>query len=96
VAFYGSTPAYQPVLDSIGAGELQAPLNAMSKQGKWKEMGDLISDDILDEFAVVGTPTDVANQIKARYGDIIERTGVSLTNLDTSQRVEFIKAINNA
>ena len=96
VAFYGSTPAYQPVLDSIGAGELQAPLNAMSKQGKWKEMGDLISDDILDEFAVVGTPTDVANQIKARYGDIIERTGVSLTNLDTAQRVEFIKAINSA
>jgi probable F420-dependent oxidoreductase len=96
VAFYGSTPAYQPVLDSIGAGELQAPLNAMSKQGKWKEMGDLISDDILDEFAVVGTPTDVANQIKARYGDIIERTGVSLTNLDTAQRVEFMKAINSA
>ena len=28
IAFYGSTPAYKPVLDSIGVGELQGELNA--------------------------------------------------------------------
>ncbi len=47
IAFYGSTPAYKPVLDSIGAGELQAELNAMSKQGRWQEMGNLITEDML-------------------------------------------------
>ena len=39
IAFYGSTPAYKPVLDSIGVGDLQSDLNSMSKQGRWEEMG---------------------------------------------------------
>ena len=34
IAFYGSTPAYKPVLESIGAGDLQGELNTMSKQGR--------------------------------------------------------------
>ena len=48
IAFYGSTPAYKGVLDSIGVGELQEELNAMSKQGRWKEMGTLVTDDMLN------------------------------------------------
>ena len=55
--FYGSTPAYRPVLESIGVGELQDELNRMSKQGRWDEMGELITQDILQEFAVIGEPT---------------------------------------
>ena len=54
IAFYGSTPAYKPVLESVGAGELQADLNTMSKQGRWQEMGELITPDLLQEFAVIG------------------------------------------
>ena len=54
IAFYGSTPAYRGVLEHHGWGELQGELNALSKQGKWKEMGELIDDDMLDTFAVVG------------------------------------------
>src|SRR5262245_29818614 len=53
IAFYGSTPAYKEVLDSVGVGELQTELNTMSKQGRWKEMGNLIDDRVLGEFAVV-------------------------------------------
>ena len=34
IAFYGSTPAYRPVLDCHGWGDLQAELNKMTKQGK--------------------------------------------------------------
>ena len=74
IAFYGSTPAYKPVLDSIGAGEMQGELNRMSKQGRWTEMADLISDGMLDEFAVVAEPTRIASAFKARYGDIVDRT----------------------
>ncbi len=39
LAFYGSTPAYRPVLDIHGWGDLQPELNALSKQGRWEEMG---------------------------------------------------------
>ena len=54
IAFYGSTPAYRRVLELHGWGDLQDELNTMSKEGKWKEMGELINDEILDTFAVVG------------------------------------------
>jgi probable F420-dependent oxidoreductase len=73
IAFYGSTPAYRPVLELHGWGGLQDDLNKMSKEGRWKEMGDLITDDILHTFAVVAEPERLADGIRARYGDIVTR-----------------------
>jgi len=73
IAFYGSTPAYKPVLDLHGWGGLQDELNAMSKQGKWVEMGGLIDDEILNTFAVVGEPERIAPELHRRYGDVIQR-----------------------
>jgi probable F420-dependent oxidoreductase len=83
VAFYGSTPAYRTVLEHHGWGELQPQLNAMSKQGQWKEMADLISDDILDAFAVVAPPDQVAERLVARFGNNVDRL-----TLDTSNKAD--------
>ena len=94
IAFYGSTPAYKPVLDSIGAGELQGELNTMSKQGRWDDMGTLITADILNEFAVVGEPADIAAQIKARYGDLIDRTSAAYAHIPKSDRIKIIEALS--
>ena len=73
IAFYGSTPAYRPVLEKHGWGELQNELNAMSKRGLWDEMGRRISDDILEEFAVVGAPHEIPRKLKQRYGKHVDR-----------------------
>ena len=73
IAFYGSTPAYRPVLESIGRGELQTELNRLSKVGQWDEMGRRIDDEVLDAFAVVAEPHEVAAKIKQRYGGIFDR-----------------------
>jgi probable F420-dependent oxidoreductase len=73
LAFYGSTPAYRPVLELHGWGDLQTELNNLSKRGEWKEMGDLITDDIVDAFAVTGTPEEVPGKLLARYGDMVTR-----------------------
>ena len=94
IAFYGSTPAYKPVLDSIGAGELQGELNTMSKQGRWDEMGTLITDDILKEFAVVGEPKDIPGQIKSRYGDLVDRTSAAYAHIPKSERVKIISELS--
>ncbi|MEQ8487021.1 MAG: TIGR03617 family F420-dependent LLM class oxidoreductase [Pseudomonadales bacterium] len=96
IAFYGSTPAYKPVLDSIGAGELQAELNKMSKQGRWDAMGELITDDILREFAVDGEPASIPGQIKARYGDMIDRTSAAYANIAKADRVKIINELTAA
>jgi probable F420-dependent oxidoreductase len=73
IAFYGSTPAYRGVLDLHGWGAMQDELNTLSKQGKWVEMGDVITDEVLNTFAVVAEPEGVAPELHARYGDIIQR-----------------------
>jgi probable F420-dependent oxidoreductase len=73
IAFYGSTPAYRPVLELHGWGGLQDELNRLSKEGRWKEMGDLVDDDVLHTFAVVGEPEDIAGGLHERYGDVVDR-----------------------
>jgi probable F420-dependent oxidoreductase len=73
IAFYGSTPAYRPVLEAHGWGEVQDELNALSKQGQWKEMGKVITDDILDAFAVRGSPSELPGLVMARFGDLVDR-----------------------
>lgn len=73
IAFYGSTPAYRGVLELHGWGETQTHLNALSKQGQWEEMGRLITDEMLAELAVVGTPTQVAAGLEQRFGDRFDR-----------------------
>jgi probable F420-dependent oxidoreductase len=73
IAFYGSTPAYRGVLELHGWGELQDDLNRLSKKGEWVEMGDLITEDILDAFAVVAAPEDIPKALLARYGDLVDR-----------------------
>ena len=61
------------MLELHGWGGLQEELNALSKQGEWVEMGNLIDDEILNTFAVVGEPEQIAPELLRRYGDVIQR-----------------------
>jgi probable F420-dependent oxidoreductase len=73
IAFYGSTPAYRPVVELHGWGDLQEELNRLSKEGRWAEMGNLIDDDMLATFAVVAPLDEVAGALKERWGDVLDR-----------------------
>jgi len=73
LAFYGSTPAYRPVLEHHGWGDLQHELHEMARQGQWDQMGDLIEPDVLEAFAVIGPPDAIAGLVAARYGDAVDR-----------------------
>jgi probable F420-dependent oxidoreductase len=73
IAFYGSTPAYRPVLDLHGWGALGDELHRLSKRGEWAPMGELIDDEVLGTFAVVAEPEHVAARVRARYGDLVDR-----------------------
>lgn len=96
IAFYGSTPAYKPVLDSIGAGALQPRLNAMSKQGRWAEMGALIDDDMVRQFAVVGAPDAIAATFRARFGDVVDRTSAAYPQLSKAERQRIVRELGAA
>lgn len=73
LAFYGSTPAYRPVLDIEGWGDVQLELNALSKTGHVEAMTALIDDEMVRTLAVVGTPDECAAEIGTRFGDLADR-----------------------
>jgi probable F420-dependent oxidoreductase len=73
IAFYGSTPAYRGVLELHGWGDLQGELNRLSKQGEWVQMGELVDDEILGTFAVIGEPEEIPAKLLDRYGDVVDR-----------------------
>lgn len=74
--YYGSTPAYRPVLELHGWGDLQTELNSLSKQGRWADMAHIIDDDVISAFAVVAEPDQVATAVRDRYGDIGDRVSL--------------------
>lgn len=96
IAFYGSTPAYRGVLESIGAGDLQPELNRLSKAGRWKEMGTLITPEILREFAVVGEPHELVPELRRRYAGLIDRTSAAFDFVDAGTRAQMIAALRAA
>ncbi len=73
IAFYGSTPAYRPVLEMHGWGDVQTELNTLSKRGAWDEMGELITDEMLQEFASVGAPEEIGPKLIEKLGDVAQR-----------------------
>ncbi len=94
LAFYGSTPAYLPTLACHGWEDLHLELNRMSKEGRWDEMTDLISDEILETIAVVGPREEIAQRIHERLDGIAD--GVSLTHNrapDPSQWADIVPEI---
>jgi probable F420-dependent oxidoreductase len=68
IAFYGSTPAYVPVLEVEGWAELQPKLNALSKKGAFSDMRALITEPMVRTLGIVGTPEQCAAEIVDRFG----------------------------
>ena len=79
IAFYGSTPAYRPVLELHGWGDLHEQLHQLSLRGEWNRMSAMIDDDILDVFAVVAPPDEVGARIRERYLGVLDRVSLSTT-----------------
>lgn len=73
LAFYGSTPAYRPVLEVEGWEELQSPLRTMTREGRWSEMAALVDDTMVSTLAVLGTPQACAAEIVRRFGHLATR-----------------------
>jgi probable F420-dependent oxidoreductase len=96
VAFYASTPAYKAVLDVHGWGDLGDELRDLTRQGRWDDMDALVSDDVLNTFAVIAPPDELPALIKERYAGLLTR--VSFTpppEMDPDQQRELLEAIRS-
>ena len=72
IAFYGSTPAYVPVLEVEGWADLQPKLNELSKRGAFGDMRALITDPMVRTMGIVGTPEQCATEIARRFGAVAD------------------------
>ena len=76
VAFYASTRTYEPVLAAHGWQDLAPALHRKSVEGDWKGMADLITDEMVDAFAVTGTYATIGQKIRERYTGLLDRTSL--------------------
>ena len=76
IAFYGSTRTYQPVLATHGWGDLTAKLHRKSVEGDWEGMADLVTDEMVDTYAVTATYDTLAARLEERYAGLLDRTGL--------------------
>jgi probable F420-dependent oxidoreductase len=79
IAFYGSTPAYRPVLELHGWEALGDELHTLSvgrREDKWTAMRDLVDDEVLATLAVVGAPEDLGRLVHERYDGLVDRFSV--------------------
>lgn len=95
IAFYGSTPAYASVLELHGWGGVAEQLNAGSRRGEWDAMTELITDEMLAEFSAVGSPAEVAAQLRSRFTGIATRLAFAFSYpVDPAVAQQIVTAID--
>jgi alkanesulfonate monooxygenase SsuD/methylene tetrahydromethanopterin reductase-like flavin-dependent oxidoreductase (luciferase family) len=76
IAFYASTRTYEPVLAAHGWQDLVPHLHRKSVEGDWNGMTDLVTDEMLDTYAVVGTYDTIGGKLRERYAGLLDRTAL--------------------
>jgi len=73
IAFYASTPSYRGVLAHHGWEEVGERLSRLAAAQRWAEMPALISDEMLDTFAVIAPATAMAARLRERHTGLPDR-----------------------
>ena len=98
IAFYGSTRTYQPVLAAHGWEDVAPKLHKKSVEGDWAGMADLITDEMLDAYAVTATYDKLREALVARYEGLLDRTALYQPyqpSLDDPRLPAAIRAFNS-
>ncbi|MFC6719236.1 TIGR03617 family F420-dependent LLM class oxidoreductase [Natrialbaceae archaeon GCM10025810] len=87
IAFYGSTRTYHDVLELHGWKDVGMELHELSKEGEWEEMADLITDEMVDAFAIEAPSEELADEILEKYGGVADRIQLTFDGGDYWNRV---------
>ncbi len=78
LGFYASTRVYHAALEVHGLLDLGERLYRLSREGKWKEMADLISDDVLEKFVTVATFDELGPKLRERWDGLLSTIHLDL------------------
>ncbi len=94
IAFYASTRSYFPVLEAHGFEEIGQQLHEMSLKGQWAEMGELVSDEMLDAFSVSGEYDEIADRFVDRYGGLLDEASFTLVSEKQPEEAQIRKMLS--
>ena len=97
IAFYASTRTYEPVLAAHGWQDLVPHLHRKSVEGDWNGMADLVTDEMLNTYAVVGTYDTIGVALRERYAGLLDRTALYQPyqpGLDDPRLPRLVKELN--
>lgn len=78
IAFYASTPAYVAAFEHLGLQDLAAEAKLHARAQNWEELPKLVSDEILDQFAVIGTYDKIGKKLVERFGKVVTNSEFSI------------------
>jgi alkanesulfonate monooxygenase SsuD/methylene tetrahydromethanopterin reductase-like flavin-dependent oxidoreductase (luciferase family) len=73
IAFYGSTPNYSFQFDDLGFDGTTEQLGALMRKGDLEAMAATITDEMLDQFAVICRWDELADRLVGRYRETASR-----------------------
>lgn len=82
IAFYGSTRTYHDVLEQHGWRSIGEELHELSREEKWGEMGQLVTDEMVATFAIDAAPEDLYDEALEKYGDVADRIVLPLEHAE--------------
>ncbi|PQP20050.1 LLM class F420-dependent oxidoreductase [Rhodococcus opacus] len=71
IAFYASTPGYVAAFEHLGLGPLAEEAKGLSKEQRWEELPQLVDDDVLNLFAVIGTYDEIGQKLLDRFSAVV-------------------------
>ena len=93
IAFYCATRSYSKNLDVQGFQDLGVWLHEMSLKQQWDQMAELITDEILDAFAVVGGYSEIPGLMKERFDGLLDEVVLNAIGPGSQDEAEVKKAI---
>lgn len=85
VSFYASTPDYAAVMDLHGWGGVREELSKLASRKQWAEMPGLINDEMVETFAIVCPPGELAGRLREKYTGLLDRVTLYVP-FDPTQR----------
>ena len=95
LAFLFSTPAYWASLELFGWQHVGEALLALTREGRWKDMPAVFTDEVLDTFLVSGRYDELPEQLATRFGGLVDRITLTVPTdpANDAAVTEAIKAI---
>jgi len=90
IGFYGCTPNYAFQFDDLGFGEVTPRLRACLRKGDNEGLADLVSEEILQHFAVAARWDDLADRLIDRYHGRADRLVAYLAGQSIRERPDTL------